>query len=315
LIDLELDDAGLAIRDAVARFCTQADSPALARASALPAERWRELAELGVLALATPEAEGGAREAVAALEGLGEAGFPGPLPATFFATQVLDEAERAAVGRGERLVSLGTPPIMPWAPRADLFLVVEEAGDGVSLAEPRGPVAPLETLGGEPWGRVELGRLRPLAGAARAHALHDTTLAAYAAAVGHALLDAAVEHARTRVQFGRAIGEFQAVAHPLADARIALDGARTLARRAACAFDALPEAASTRADAAAARISARDASLLAAHVAHQVFGAIGITLEGPAFHLSRRIRQLASQPPGDAAARERLLEELLREVA
>jgi len=195
----------------------------------------------------------------------------------------------------------------------------------VFRGEPRGPIAPLDTLGGEPWGRVERVRLQPLRGAAlhgvRAHALHDTAMAALAAAAGHALLDAAVEHARTRVQFGRAIGEFQAVAHPLADARIALDAARTLARRAACEFDATydgdaaPDAASTRAHAAAARLSARHASLLAAHVAHQVFGAIGITLEGPAFHLSRRIRQLASQPPGDAAAREALLEALLEEVA
>jgi hypothetical protein len=42
------------------------------------------------------------------------------------------------------------------------------------------------------------------------------------------------------------------------------------------------------------------------HVCHQVFGAIGITLEGPAFHVSRRIRQLAAWP-GEAAAREVVL--------
>ena len=32
---------------------------------------------------------------------------------------------------------------------------------------------------------------------------------------------------------------------------------------------------------------------------------MGITLEGPVFHVSRRIRQLASQPPDDARARAR----------
>jgi len=42
-------------------------------------------------------------------------------------------------------------------------------------------------------------------------------------------------------------------------------------------------------------------------VCHQAFGAIGITLEGPVFHISRRIRQLASLPPGAAPARAAVL--------
>ena len=48
----------------------------------------------------------------------------------------------------------------------------------------------------------------------------------------------------------------------------------------------------------------------AVHVGHQVFGAVGITLEGPAFPLSRRIRQLASSPPGADTARSVLLADL-----
>ena len=51
----------------------------------------------GVLALATPEGDGGALEAVAACEALGAAVFPGPLSATFLATQVLGERDRAAL--------------------------------------------------------------------------------------------------------------------------------------------------------------------------------------------------------------------------
>lgn len=313
MIDLAFDDAQEAIRDAVARFCAEAGSEALAREARFSREAWQRLAALGVLALATPEGEGGAAEAVAAVEALGEAVLPGPLPAHFFATQVLGEEERRAVAEGRALVALGEPPLLPWAPEAQVFLALD--GERVLRGEPAGPVEPVTTLGGEPWGRVDLAGLVPLDGAGRAHTLHDTIHAALAAATAHALLDAAVEHARTRVQFGRAIGDFQAVAHPLADARIGLDAARTLARRAAWRFDAAPESAAARADAAAARLSARRASLHAAHVAHQVFGAIGITLEGPAFHLSRRIRQLASQPPGDAAGRELLLDELLLEVA
>ncbi|MBW1883375.1 MAG: hypothetical protein JRJ58_07605, partial [Deltaproteobacteria bacterium] len=43
-----------------------------------------------------------------------------------------------------------------------------------------------------------------------------------------------------------------------------------------------------------------------AHSCHQIFGALGITLEGPAFHLSRRILQLAALAPGAKAAAEAL---------
>jgi alkylation response protein AidB-like acyl-CoA dehydrogenase len=118
----------------------------------------------------------------------------------------------------------------------------------------------------------------------------------------------AAEHARTRKQFGRAIGEFQAVAHPLADAAIALDGAAVLARSAAWRIDARGgHAAETSAWAAAARLSAVRAALGAVHTCHQAFGAVGITVEGPAFHVSRRIRQVASLPPSERRARPAIL--------
>ncbi|MGR7003122.1 acyl-CoA dehydrogenase family protein [Yinghuangia aomiensis] len=45
-----------------------------------------------------------------------------------------------------------------------------------------------------------------------------------AAPVGDSL-DETVEHARTRVQFGRAIGTFQAVAHPIVDTGLGLAAA------------------------------------------------------------------------------------------
>lgn len=48
-----------------------------------------------------------------------------------------------------------------------------------------------------------------------------------------AALDLAVEHARSRRQFGRAIGEFQAIGHLLADLAAELEAARTLTWRAA----------------------------------------------------------------------------------
>ncbi len=305
MLDLDFDDAQLAIADAVDKFCAERCGEEALRAAAggFPAELWTELAGLGVFAVATPEGGGGALEIVAAMESLGRAGFPGPLDATFFAREVLPDAEAAAVAKGECVVSLGAPPLWPWGPVADVFLEVDAGG--VRRARLREPVEAVETLGGEPWARAGHERGEALAVPARAFALLDAARAAYQAAAGRRLVDDAAEHARTRRQFGRSLGEFQAVSHPLADCAISLAGAASLARGAAFCID--EDAPDARARAAAARLTADRAALRAVAVAHQTFGALGATRDGPAFLRSRRIRQIASLPPGPDAGREALL--------
>ena len=307
-LDLAFDDGQQAVADAIGQFCADRcdDEQVKSLENRFPTELWGELAELGVLALLTPEGDGGAVELVAACEALGSFVFPGPLPATFFATQLLSESERQKVASGAAVVSLGTGSLMPWAPHADIFIVID--GDRAHWATPVGAVEPVETLGGEPWGRVALERIEDLGPVAAARCVHDLSLAAYIAAAARRLVENTAEHARARKQFGRAIGEFQAVAHPLADCVISLDSAATLARGAACKLDAEDFAGAQR-SAAAARIAACRAGVEAAHTCHQLFGAVGVTLEGPVYHIARRIRQLASQPPGEAGACETLLEE------
>ena len=306
-MDLAFDDIGQAVGTAVSQVCRERASDAVLRAQAgsFPRELWSELAELGVLALCTAEGEGGPLELVAACEALGRAVFPGPLVATFLATQLLPAAERVRVARGECVVSVGAGRVWPWAPAAQIFVEVD--GSRAWLARPAS-LETIGTLGGEPWGRGVLERERDLGDASAALALHDTTLAAYLAAAGQRLVDAASEHARTRVQFGKAIGEFQGVALPLADCRIRLDGAEMLARQAGYALAQGQDGAAVHAS--AARLSACSAALATANVCHQVFGAVGITLEGSVFHVSRRIRQLAGQPPGATHARSVLLDSL-----
>ena len=315
-IDLAFDDGQEAIAQAVAQLCADVcdEDTVKAATGRFPRELWSQLAELGMLAIATPEGEGGALEMVAAMESLGRAVFPGPLVATFLATQLLDEADRVEVIEGRAIVSAGSGELMPWAPCANLFLEID--GDRVWRAEPTSDVQEIETLGGEPWGRVDLRRDRELEGGPAALVFADIALAAYQAAAGSALVAAASEHAAARKQFGRAIGEFQAVAHPLADCSMRLSASTALVHNAAFVHDEAepgPDAglsAEVRALASAARLSANAAALEAVYVCHQVFGAIGITLEGPVFHITRRIRQLASQPPGDAASRAGILESI-----
>jgi len=307
-LDLGFDDAQQAIADAVASFCRDRCTETIVRAAAneFPLALWRDLASLGVLAIATQEGDGGAVEIVAAMESLGRALHPGPLAETYFAMQVLPASERAAVAAGEAIVSVGTPPLLPWAPIAQLFVEVD--GDAAWLAEVDGAIEPVATLGGEPWGRVALARRAPLDATARAHALGNLALAAYLGAAGRRLIEAAAEHARARRQFGRAIASFQAVSHPLADCVVALDAAATLARVAAWEWDAEEPSASMRS--ATARLSASRAAERAAHAAHQVFGALGVMRDGPAFYASRRILQLVASPPGLSPARATLFASL-----
>jgi alkylation response protein AidB-like acyl-CoA dehydrogenase len=320
-LDLDFDAGQQAIASAVAGFCAERcrDETVKASAREFPRDLWRELAELGVFGLGTPHGEGGALEIVAAVESLGRAVFPGPLVASFLATQVLPDPDCAEIAAGVRIACAGVPPLMPWAASADIFLELDfpeigslesdflEIGEGqVFPCRPLGEVEPVEMLGGEPWGRVSLERGTALPLGRQGLILSRIVLAAQLGAMGTRLVEDASAHAAVRKQFGVPIGDFQAVAHPLADCSMQLAAAATLARAAAFHFDAgrLDEA---RVDAASAQLSACRAAVDAAHVCHQVFGAIGITLEGPVFHISRQIRLLASQPPTGESARAELL--------
>lgn len=92
---------------------------------------------------------------------------------------------------------------------------------------------------------------------------------------GSGLLDAATEYAKQRKQFGRPIGEFQAVKQKLADVLIALDLAEPLLHRAALTAGG-PDRAR---DVSAALVACGNAAHLAARTGLQVHGAIGYTAE------------------------------------
>ncbi|EGD54879.1 acyl-CoA dehydrogenase family protein [Gordonia neofelifaecis] len=281
-----------ALAEAVRGYCRANCTEEIQRTpvTAFPNEFWIGLAgDLGVFAMAVPGEDPAAGGIVAACLELGAVAAPGPVAATFFAAHALPTAEAADVIDGRAIVAVGTPPLVPWAAVADVF--IDRCGDDAWTARPAGAVEPVETLGGEPWARVRLARERPLARSAAAGRLADLATAGYLVGAGERMLDTAVEHARTREQFGRPIGSFQAVAHPLADASTGLESARRLTVVAANALDAKhPDGAGL---AAGARLSASRAALSAAFTAHQAMGAIGYTIEGPLAHLTRRIRQLS----------------------
>lgn len=309
-LDLDFNEDQEAVRAAVDRFCTQKDVENTARQSGKPFPRqlWRDLAEIGVFYPAAPrhESAGGATELCAMAEVLGRHVFPGPVAATCLALHVLEEPETAGLLDGSSLVSLSTTEstLLPYGPDANLFLIATSTG--LALAHPPDQVETVETLSGETWGRALLKINKPLVESRRALVIGNIVTAAYFAGAAWHLLKVASEHTATRKQFGKSLGEFQAVTHPLADSAIGLTGAQTLARSAACSFDCDDLDESGRL-AAGALFAARRSALDTAFTCHQVLGGIGVTLEGPAFHITRRIRQLASSPPAGVREREQLL--------
>ena len=99
----------------------------------------------------------------------------------------------------------------------------------------------------------------------------------------------ATDYAAARAQYGRAIGSFQAVQHLLADAFVATEGSRSVARHAAWAVDALAPADALAAASVAKAYCARAARSVC-ETAIQVHGGIGNTWECLAHvHLRRAL--------------------------
>lgn len=122
------------------------------------------------------------------------------------------------------------------------------------------------------------------------------------------LLQTTVEYAKQRVQFDRPIGFFQAVKHPLVDAMVSIDQARSLLYAAAAEFDA----GSANAETAArmAKSAASDAAAFMSDRAIQLHGGIGFTWEyGLHIYFKRNLHNQALF--GDGVHQRRKLADLL----
>ena len=114
----------------------------------------------------------------------------------------------------------------------------------------------------EPWGQIALGY--EMAGAARR------------------MIELARDHALERIQFGRPIGQFQAVRHRLAEAHVAVEGA----------VDLLDAAGRDRTLAPMAKAVAGRAARTAAKHGQQVLAGIGFTAEHDFHRYFRRVMAL-----------------------
>ena len=141
-----------------------------------------------------------------------------------------------------------------------------------------------------------------------------TLAAAESAGIARWCLHTASEYAKVRVQFGRPIGQFQAVKHALAEMLVAVEQAAAVAWDAAAAWSEEDEVGADNADAAtrdrhlSARIAGAVALGAAAHCAKeciQLLGGIGFTWEHDAhLYLKRAMANLQLVAGGDVGALE-----------
>jgi alkylation response protein AidB-like acyl-CoA dehydrogenase len=285
---------------------------------------WHRLAELGVTGLLVPEEQGGLEadevDLAVAFEALGRHAVPGPWVENAALLPVLlrhahEEAFLAGIVSGEALATIALPEVVPYALDADVATTAFVLdGAGLRRGEPgelRRSVDPAR-------------RLFPLKAGAQVVGLDehvveralDTAVLACSGQLlgaGERLLAEAVTYAKQRRQFGRAVGEYQALKHAMADVRVALDFARPLVHVAALSLHTGTSDA-TR-DVSAAKVAAGDAAYAAARTALQVHGAIGYTAEHDLGLWILKVRALVTAWGTPAFHRARVLEAITTDAA
>ncbi len=192
---------------------------------------------------------------------------------------------------------------------ADLLLVAARAPEsrgaaGISLLAVRSDAPGLERTAAEPLDLTRPHAELRLDGAAAtllgtqgeawpglARTLDQAAIGLAAEMIGGAerCLDAAVEHAKQRIQFARPIGSFQAIKHKAAEVLLELESARVAAYWAGWVASRAESDPAELAEAASiAKSLAGDAYLRAARESIQIHGGIGFTWEADSHLYYRR---------------------------
>jgi alkylation response protein AidB-like acyl-CoA dehydrogenase len=233
----------------------------------------------------------------------------------------IDDIGVAARADGDGWVLDGTACYVLSAAIADILLVVATVADGVAVyeVEPAAPgltIAPLEG-----WDRtIRQSRLtfanvraQPIAGldgaaVERMLEFARVALAGEQAGACRRVFDMTVEYLRSRVQFGRPIGGFQALKHMAADLLIEVESATSAARAAAQALASNDAKASAIVSLAA--FACADAFQQVAASAIQMHGGIAFTWEHSAHLYLRRARVDAQLFGASAYHRDRYVSAL-----
>jgi alkylation response protein AidB-like acyl-CoA dehydrogenase len=256
---------------------------------------WRTIAEAGLTGITVPEEFGGLGgdevDLALVLEEAGRAALPEPLVETLaiaapaIAEGGTDEQKREwlpRIGAGDAFVAVSFGDER-WAPDADVAdLLVVERDDAVHLV-PRGSFATRRVRsedGARRLFEVDVGLDSTTATNADGRLARFRAVAATATllnGVAMKLLDLTLEHVKSRTQFERTVGSFQAVKHKLAEVAVEVDASRPAAWYAAYLIAQRDPGAANAAR--VAKIAANDAAHRANVEALQLHGGIGFTWE------------------------------------
>jgi alkylation response protein AidB-like acyl-CoA dehydrogenase len=229
-----------------------------------------ELRELGWLGVSVPEERGGGGlsfvdEAIL-FEEAGRALYSGPFLTTAVVLPALREVD-------ENAWSVEVDGLVPHLDTVDQVLredmtAVQAAGETLATVDETRPLGKLVSPEHEVSldGDFEVVRLRLLA-----------ALAVEAVGVAQKALELGVAYVSDREQFGKKIGTYQAVSHPLADTYVETELARSLAYWAAWCVAVDDEQAPVAV--AAAKAQAAETAVAACERSIQVHGGIGFTWE------------------------------------
>jgi acyl-CoA dehydrogenase len=316
-----MSEASALLGDVVTRLLTERVTRELLETSEKgewPAALWQAVEENGLTLPLVPEAQGGAgiawSDAYLIVSAAGRHAAPIPLPETVVASWLLAGAglevpsgpltlapsqreERLALARrdgGWRVT--GTATRVPWGRAAKHVVVVDEV-DGratVALVATRGArVTPDTNIAREPRDTLDFDASPVLAAGAAHPAVPREALRLYGAMVRaaqmagglEATLAMATRYATERRQFGKAIGQFQAIQQNLA---VLAGHAAAAGMAAANAFRAADRG-DLEFEVAVAKTRVGEAAGVAAGIAHQTHGAIGFTYEHHLQFVTRRL--------------------------
>jgi len=274
------------LRDTVAALVTKHANPAAVRA-AMESDKgydeslWHLLCEqVGAAALVIPEELGGAggelADAATVLQELGRALVPSPLLGTTLAELALLAAPEPDAETLQRLAagsSIGALVLDPdYVVNGDIADVVVAATDGQLSRWTRLSVEPVATM--DPTrrlARVQAEETEEIGADPGIADIAAILLAVEQIGAAERCLELTVEYAKSRVQFGRPIGSFQALKHRMADLYVAIAAGRAVVAD-AC-VDPTPS------NAATARLAATEALSIVAAEGIQLHGGIAITWE------------------------------------
>ncbi len=269
---------------------------------------WRQMCEMGWPGLLVSEDHGGSglgvQEFCALTEELGASLVPEPLIPAAFAAMLLPADHLASVLSGERIVlpawqekphSIdlvgdcalsggklnGRKMFVAMAAGADAFLVTVRGGlalverdapgvhvvstqaqDGGNFATVTFDGAPAEAIAGDASAALEVAAL---------------ATSAYLLGAMDRVFGITLEYLKTREQFGRKIGSFQALQHRSADLKIQLELTRAVVNAAARTMDEATDAGERQAAVSRAKARASDAASIMTRGCIQLHGGIGYT--------------------------------------